>query len=73
MKRGLKDTKAALDEAADKVTTIAPMKRGLKDFKNIGEGSPAWCYNHCPDEKGTERLDQWWRHKKKWQLQPLPR
>ena len=36
------------------VTTIAPMKRGLKDTVDSGLFCLGNCYNHCPDEKGTE-------------------
>ena len=36
------------------VTTIAPMKRGLKVPINIIIIAYIRRYNHCPDEKGTE-------------------
>ena len=40
---------------AVEVTTIAPMKRGLKAVKESGISGAINGYNHCPDEKGTER------------------
>ena len=62
---------AAAAEA--RVTTVTPMKRGLK--------APAWiaatvffeCYNRYPDEKGTERCLFWLCWKITQSLQPLPR
>ena len=55
------------------VTTIAPMKRGLKVVADDYTFTFDPSYNHCPDEKGTESIrdadnqipPQW--------LQPLPR
>ena len=56
MKRGLKDDVTSKARILDSVATIAPMKRGLKvqicrRFHTDNQRS-----NHCPDEKGTERL-----------------
>ena len=56
MKRGLKvgQTKLLiLDKRL--VTTIAPMKRGLKAAEFMSIFIALISYNHCPDEKGTER------------------
>ena len=55
MKRGLKD--ALPEHHHDReleVTTIAPMKRGLKGIMAGMSASVRIGYNHCPDEKGTE-------------------
>ena len=39
------------------VTTVSPMKRGLKDNFCICLGITLLCYNRFPDEKGTERRE----------------
>ena len=54
MKRGLKVANAMLMSFMLCVTTIAPMKRGLKDIRMNLYTNADGCYNHCPDEKGTE-------------------
>ncbi len=38
------------------VTTVSPMKRGLKGKKGNRNPSKATCYNRFPDEKGTESV-----------------
>ena len=37
------------------VTTVTPMKRGLKGRDDTPDGCRNLCYNRYPDEKGTER------------------
>ena len=74
MKRGLKVFHfVAGGQTCLGVTTIAPMKRGLKGRGAIAMEKPAWCYNHCPDEKGTESLTPPPLIHPDPQLQPLPR
>ena len=36
------------------VTTVTPMKRGLKEPPTTPTPRPTTCYNRFPDEKGTE-------------------
>ena len=55
MKRGLKDPTCLLDEILSDVTTLAPMKRGLKVSLDYSHPTCHASYNPCPDEKGTER------------------
>ena len=40
------------------VTTVTPMKRGLKECIQSAQQSPSVCYNRYPDEKGTESLTE---------------
>ena len=54
MKRGLKGFRMDLHLRGDGVTTIAPMKRGLKATCRAPVAWIRTSYNHCPDEKGTE-------------------
>ena len=44
----------AQDRGDHEVTTIAPMKRGLKVNAVLCCTDSTDRYNHCPDEKGTE-------------------
>ena len=39
-----------------RVATIAPMKRGLKVAPSVPDCIYHSSSNHCPDEKGTERI-----------------
>ena len=39
------------------VTTVTPMKRGLKDHTSTSQHKNSVCYNRCPDEKGTESAE----------------
>ena len=39
-----------------RVTTVTPMKRGLKVRRDRTRHGVVVCYNRYPDEKGTERL-----------------
>ena len=54
MKRGLK--------GVGPVTTVSPMKRGLKDRREHNrfpdDSQTIQSYNRFPDEKGTERADK---------------
>ena len=73
MKRGLKDSWTLPGTLFSCVTTVTPMKRGLKVwpyelFKQISRG-----YNRYPDEKGTERADTAFPTANLILLQPLPR
>ena len=64
MKRGLKAYIKNHNHTSIEVATIAPMKRGLKANKTK---RPLVCHsrsNHCPDEKGTERVG--------WSFEPVP-
>ena len=54
MKRGLKESVHAVLDTRIRVTTYAPMKRGLKAPNPTSILVIASCYNLCPDEKGTE-------------------
>ena len=56
MKRGLKVPIVYNPLFSLLVTTIAPMKRGLKGAADAFAQGGGTGYNHCPDEKGTERL-----------------
>ena len=40
------------------VTTVSPMKRGLKVIEGKHAPDDLMSYNRYPDEKGTERLGQ---------------
>ena len=57
MKRGLKACSAITrSKLPNLVATIAPMKRGLKGKAGHSITKYKTGSNHCPDEKGTERL-----------------
>ena len=73
MKRGLKAHSHRRCRWERRVTTIAPMKRGLKERDHHGHLCTRSSYNHCPDEKGTERDKVWYCRVRFVRLQPLPR
>ena len=56
------------------VTTVTPMKRGLKVVMNqqLFQAVEV-CYNRYPDEKGTERISEKPLQIFRRRLQPLPR
>ena len=43
-------------ELRNKVTTVSPMKRGLKELVHLRHPIGLPSYNRYPDEKGTESL-----------------
>ena len=62
MKRGLKDLQRDRPTSliwSTRVTTVTPMKRGLKvkvESSGVKPNRQVRCYNRYPDEKGTESL-----------------
>ena len=58
MKRGLKGHIQYGLLHVLQVTTVTPMKRGLKGLPDADIGYIGISYNRYPDEKGTERLKQ---------------
>ena len=54
MKRGLKEPYHVTLPEQFKVTTVTPMKRGLKDKNPPTLLTRSPSYNRYPDEKGTE-------------------
>ena len=65
---------AALWRCYQPVTTVTPMKRGLKASLGYNASLDA-SYNRFPDEKGTERslIRQYQSHRLFSKLQPFPR
>ena len=55
MKRGLKELIKDLVNLCYPVTTVTPMKRGLKANTEPSLFNQSGGYNRYPDEKGTER------------------
>ena len=45
-------------EFQETVTTVSPMKRGLKDGGGVHRITVCGCYNRFPDEKGTESSNE---------------
>ena len=54
MKRGLKGSEINPFVIRKVVTTVTPMKRGLKGTMRRESVEAYSCYNRYPDEKGTE-------------------
>ena len=73
MKRGLKALIHLRKIQSNSVTTIAPMKRGLKVLDGGIVLMGIYRYNHCPDEKGTESFVLLLHCYILSMLQPLPR
>ena len=62
-----------MEQLKKEVTTVTPMKRGLKDVMSLEARKKMQGYNRYPDEKGTESEKDTSRRVSALRLQPLPR